>query len=114
MVAHALNGDVKVTMAAVEPNKPMSFTSLNGDIDVSFPPDVKAAVAMKTDQGEIFSDFEIKLDSTTSKPVTESASGKGKFKLKFDSTLRGSLNGGGPEMQFKTFNGDIFIRRSVR
>jgi DUF4097 and DUF4098 domain-containing protein YvlB len=114
VVAHALNGDVKVTLASIEPNKPMSFTSLNGDIDVTFPPEVKASVVMKTDQGEIFSDFEIKLDTTAPKPVTDGGSGKAKFKLKFDSTMRGTLNGGGPEMQFKTFNGDIFIRRSSR
>jgi len=114
VVAHALNGDVKVTMAAVEPNKPMSFTSMNGDIDVSFPPAVKAAVVMKSDQGEIYSDFEIKIDSSSPKTTTEGDSAKGKYKLKFDSTIRGTLNGGGPEMQFKTFNGDIFIRRASK
>ncbi len=115
VVAHALNGDVKVSLVALDPNKPMSFSSMNGDIDVSFPPDLKAAVSMKSDQGEIYSDFDIRLDQAAGKPEVEGAPGKGgKYKIKFDRTTRGTINGGGPEMQFKTFNGDIFIRKAAR
>jgi hypothetical protein len=114
-VAHALNGDVKVTFSGIEPNKPMSFSSLNGDIDVTFPPDVRANASMKSDNGEIFSDFELKLDSSQPQPVSEESKGKGgKYRIKIDRTTRGTINGGGPEMQFKTFNGDIYLRRSVK
>jgi DUF4097 and DUF4098 domain-containing protein YvlB len=113
VVAHALNGEVKATIASVDPNKPMSFSSLNGDIDVTLPPDVKANVVMKTDQGEIYSDFDVTLDQAAAKPAVEGAEGKGgKYRLKIDRTLHGKINGGGPEFQFKTFNGNIYIRRS--
>jgi hypothetical protein len=113
VVAHALNGNVKVSLVGIEPNKPMSFSSLNGDIDVSFPADFKANASMKTDNGEIFSDFDIKIDTTAGQPVAEDSRGKaGKFKIKIDKTTKGTINGGGPEMQFKTFNGNIYIRKS--
>lgn len=112
VVAHALNGDVKVSFVAVEPNKPMSFSSLNGNIDVTFPPDVKANASMKSDNGEIYSDFDVKLEATQPQPVAEAASGKGgRYKIKIDRTTKGTINGGGPEMQFKTFNGNIYIRK---
>jgi DUF4097 and DUF4098 domain-containing protein YvlB len=115
VVAHALNGNVKVTLSAVEPNKPMSFSSLNGDIDVSFPADFKANASMKTDNGEIYSDFDIKIDTTAVQPLAEQTSGKGgKFKIKIDKTTKGTINGGGPEMQFKTFNGNIYIRKTTK
>jgi hypothetical protein len=115
VVAHALNGNVKVSLVAVEPNKPMSFSSLNGDIDVSFPPDLKANASMKTDNGEIFSDFDIKIDAAAVQPVAEDARGKGgKYRIKIDKTTKGTINGGGPEMQFKTFNGNIYIRKSSK
>src|SRR5437899_6516032 len=39
-VAHALNGRVLVTFTRVN-QKPMAFSSLNGDIDVTFPADLK-------------------------------------------------------------------------
>src|SRR6202047_2547440 len=37
VVAHALNGHVYATLTRVEPQKAMAFSSLNGDIDVTFP-----------------------------------------------------------------------------
>lgn len=112
VVAHALNGNVKVSLTSVDANKSMSFSSLNGDIDVTLPADVKASAVMKTDNGEIYSDFDVKLDASATKPTVESSTGKaGKFRVKADRTVKGSINGGGPEMQFKTFNGDIFIRK---
>jgi DUF4097 and DUF4098 domain-containing protein YvlB len=115
VVAHALNGNVKVSMVSIEPNKPMSFSSLNGDIDVSFPPDLKANASMKTDNGEIFSDFDIKIEATAVQPVAGDARGKGgKFRIKIDKTTKGTINGGGPEFQFKTFNGNIYIRKSAK
>ena len=113
VVAHALNGTVKVGLTSLEANKPMSFSSLNGDIDVSFPPDFKANVSMKSDNGEIFSDFDVKLDSSAVQAKPEEARSKGgKYKIKIDRTVKGTINGGGPEMQFKTFNGNIYIRKS--
>ena len=35
----------------------MSFSSLNGTVDVTLPSDVKAKLMMKTNNGEIWSDF---------------------------------------------------------
>jgi hypothetical protein len=29
-----------------------------------------------------------------------------------DKTVRGKINGGGPEIQFKDFNGNIYIRKA--
>jgi Putative adhesin len=112
VVAHSLNGAVTATVARVDPGKPMSFSTLNGDIDVTLPADVKANVGMKTDNGEIYSDFEVKLDTGTH--VVPSESGRqanGTYRLRFDRMLRGTINGGGPEFQFISFNGQIFIRK---
>ncbi len=115
VVAHALNGLVKVVLAAVEANKPMSFSSLNGNIDVTFPPDLKANLSMKSDNGEIYTDFDIKIDSKAAQPVVEDERGKGgKYRIKMDRTTRGTINGGGPEIQFKTFNGNIYIRKAAK
>jgi hypothetical protein len=114
VVAHSLNRDVKVRFTGIDPKKPMSFSSLNGNIDVALPPDTKANVSMKSDNGEIYSDFDIKIDSKAAQPVTEDARGKGgKYRVRMDRTTKGTINGGGPEIQFKTFNGNIYIRKAV-
>ncbi len=113
-VAHALNDDVRVTFAKVDPNKAMSFSSLNGDIDVTFPPDVKVTVSMKSDNGEIFSDFDIDLKPTERRLEEDSRSEGGKYRIRVEKAMIGTINGGGPEIQFSTFNGDVYIRSQKR
>ena len=109
VLANSMNGDVTVSMVRVAGTKPNSFSTMNGDIDVTLPSDVKARVKMKTNHGEVFSDFDIKPEASNSKPVVESE--KGKYKVRFDQASYGNINGGGPEMQFSTFNGHIMIRK---
>ena len=109
-VAHALNGHVKVIFSKVNPEKSMSFSSLNGEIDVTFPQDIKATMNLKSEQGEIYTDFDIAMEKTTSK-VEDNSKGKGKFRVTLEKAMRGKVNGGGAEMQFKNYNGDIYIRK---
>lgn len=112
VVVHTVNGEILVTMSRVTPDKPMSFSTMNGDIDVTFPADVKAAVRMKSQQGDIYSDFDVSLKPAPQKPAEEAEkSGKGKYRISFDRFLTGAVNGGGPEFTFNTFNGDIYIRK---
>jgi DUF4097 and DUF4098 domain-containing protein YvlB len=112
-VAHALNGRVQATFTRVDPQKSMAFSSLNGDIDVTFPPDVKANLSLRTDNGEIYSDFDIQLQATAPHQIVEDDRGKGgKYRVRIDKTLHAALNGGGPEIQFKNFNGNIYIRKA--
>jgi DUF4097 and DUF4098 domain-containing protein YvlB len=110
-VAHALNGKLLVSFTRIN-QKPMAFSSLNGDIDVTFPADLKANVSLRSDNGDVFSDFDVNMTPQTSQPVVEDGrSHGGKYKVKIDKTVRGTINGGGPEMQFTNFNGGIYIRK---
>jgi DUF4097 and DUF4098 domain-containing protein YvlB len=110
-VVNTVNGDVTVTMTRVTPDKPMSFSSMNGDVDVTLPADIKANVKMKSQQGEIYSDFDIALKPVPQKAEEVSKSGKGKYRISFEKHIYGAINGGGPEYAFNTFNGDVFIRK---
>ena len=113
VIAHALNKNVVVKLNQVTPDKSMAFTSLNGDIDVTLPADAKARVKMKTDNGEIYTDFDIKLDASGSKPIVEDGRAThGKYRVHVDHAMYGTINGGGPEMRFETFNGNIYIRKA--
>lgn len=111
-VAHALNGRVLVSFNRVD-QKPMAFSSLNGNIDATFPPDVKANVSLRSDNGEVYSDFDVKLQpSAPQQTVEDGRSHGGTYRVKIDKTLHGTINGGGPEIQFKNFNGNIYIRKA--
>jgi len=109
VVAHAANGAIKVIMDRVEANKPLSFSSLNGSIDVTLPADVKANVKLNTFRGEIWSDFDIKLGAGAATQPNNTSDGK--FRVTMDRNLGGTINGGGVDATFHTLNGKITIRK---
>jgi DUF4097 and DUF4098 domain-containing protein YvlB len=109
VVANTFNGGLTVTFASITPDKPMSFSTWNGDVDVTLPTALKADFKMHSEQGDIYSDFDVQIKPLPQKQEAEKGEG-GKYRIAFDKTVYGSVNGGGPEFTFKTFNGDIYIR----
>jgi hypothetical protein len=108
ILAHSLNGAIKVTMDRVDASKPMSFSTLNGSIDITLPSDFKANVKLTADHGEIYSDFDFKLSGNVTQRNDTS---DGKFRVRIERTLTGTINGGGAEATFHTYNGTIYIRK---
>lgn len=108
-VASTINGDIKASFDKVTPNTPMAFSTLNGKVDLSFPAALKVNIKARTDQGDIFSDFEISALKSSQKVVRKSE--KGYTKIEANEWVTGSINGGGPEIMVKTFHGDIYIRK---
>jgi DUF4097 and DUF4098 domain-containing protein YvlB len=108
--ADALNRNIKINFVKVTPNVAMAFSSLNGDIDVTFPKTIKADIKVKSDRGEIYTDFDLK--AKPSKPaITKGDSKKGNaYSVKLEKWITGAINGGGAEILFKNFNGDVIIR----
>jgi hypothetical protein len=111
VVAHTLNGKLVAALSSVTPDKAMSFSTLNGDVDVTLPASVKANVKMKSDNGDIFTDFEIALKPTAQPPEQGARDSKGRYRIRFDRAMYGAINGGGADFTFTTLNGTITIRK---
>lgn len=109
VVTNTVNGFVKVTMNRVDADTPMSFTSFNGDVDVTLPSSVKATAKMKSTSGDIYTDFEV--DFEKKKTKVDERDEEGTYKVSVDEYVYGNLNGGGPEFLFKTYHGDIYLRK---
>ncbi len=107
IISNTVNGDIKGNFLKVSPNQPMSFVTLNGDVDITFPPDIKALAKLKSERGEIYTDFDMKV--TRSQPKVESKSNR--YKVSIESWVTGEINGGGPEYTFKNMNGSIYVRK---
>jgi hypothetical protein len=110
-VAHAYDGELVVTFNQIDPGTPMSFSAYDGDIDVTFPSTVKATVMIKADDGDIYSDFEIDLKAAPKKQVKDERKTGGTYRISFGEYVTGTVNGGGPEIQFVSYDGDIYIRK---
>lgn len=112
--ANTVNGTVTANLIRVEPDKPMSFSTLNGRIDITIPADTKARLRLKSTNGQIYSDFDVKMEPDTSKPIVEDERGRnGRYRIRMDRStgVYGTINGGGPEYSFQTMNGTILIHK---
>ncbi|MEP6783587.1 MAG: DUF4097 family beta strand repeat-containing protein [Acidobacteriota bacterium] len=108
--AGTTNGNVRATLTRVTAQKDMAFTSLNGTVDVTLPPATKANLRLRSDHGEVYSDFDVQLSSSA--PVVEESRGtNGRYRISRNRSIVGSINGGGPEFELRTFNSNVYVRK---
>lgn len=110
VVADALNEDIKVSFRSIDPKAAMAFSSLNGNIDLTFPATLKANVKLKTDRGDMFTDFDIDADKNANPPKKSSQNGV--YRINIENWVYGKINAGGPELMIKNMNGNIYIRKA--
>ena len=107
VVSNTVNGEVKVTLLKATPGEPMSFVTLNGNVDVTLPAATKATTKMKSDQGDIYTDFDMDMERSKTNVKRE----EGKYEVSINQWVYGKINGGGPEYTMKNMNGNIIVRK---
>lgn len=98
-----LPADAKLTLETISGNIELlgltgevKAKSISGFVDMTAKPSSKNDLSFKSVTGEIYSDFDIKLDKNSTA---------------WSKNLHTSLNGGGPAVQLETISGDIFFRK---
>ena len=107
IVCNTVHGAVKANFLKVNSGEPMQFVTLHGDVDITFPSGIKATAKMKSDRGEVFTDF----DMSVNKAKPEYNSGNNTYKVSVNNWIYGEIAGGGPEYTFKNMHGNIYIRK---
>jgi hypothetical protein len=110
VVANTINGSVVVNLNSVQANAPMAFSTLNGNVDITFPPTFKGNMKLKSDQGDIFTDFDMAIEKSSSAETSKSSKPR-MYKIEVDNWVNGKINGGGPEVLMKNMHGNILIRK---
>lgn len=108
IICNTVHGDVIANLETVTADEPMSFVTLHGNVDITFPDKISATTKMKSDRGEIYTDFDMTVDKTS--PEVKSRE-NGEYKVSINPWVVGNINGGGPEYTFKNMHGDIIIRK---
>lgn len=110
VVANTVNGNVVVSFRSIDPKAAMAYSTLNGNVDVTFPASLKANVKLKSDNGEVYTDFDVVADQH--KPEVTRSNSKGMYSLKIEDWVYGKIDGGGPQLMMKTTFGNIYIRKA--
>ena len=113
VIADSSDGEIKAVFGKVLPGKPMSLSAMDGDIDITLPADVKASLKIKTDEGQIFTDFDIRLTPSQQKKEEDERKEGGGYRVSFEKATLGLINGGGVEIQLTTYEGNIYIRKAL-
>jgi len=109
-VANTINGALKASFKTIDMKSPMAFSTLNGDVDVSLPAAAKFDVKIKSDRGEVYSDFDINVEK--SQPQATRSNKDGMFRVSVEDWVKGKVNGGGSEIMMKNMNGNIYVRKA--
>jgi hypothetical protein len=110
VMAGTTNGSVRATLTRVTAQKDMAFTSLNGTVDVTLPPTTKANLRLRSDNGDVYSDFDVQL-APSAPVVQENRSSNGRYRISRNRSIVGAINGGGPEFELRTFNSNVYVRK---
>jgi DUF4097 and DUF4098 domain-containing protein YvlB len=111
VVSESVNGGIVASFTQLTNDKPVSLTSVNGPVEVTLPADVKAKVKLRSENGGVMSDFDLKTDPSDMAATSNGRDKSGKFKLKLDRSVNGSINGGGAELRIETVNGAIYLKK---
>jgi hypothetical protein len=95
VTANTVNGDIHVDLETLGAGTPLAFSTLNGDIELTAPADLKADVHLLSTHGRVESGFRLLPGPDTAVSEAE---------------LRGAISGGGAEIYARTFNGDVRLR----
>jgi hypothetical protein len=81
-------------------------------------------VKLRSDRGDVYTDFDVKPTPAPASATTprddrrnrrrddDNDKDKGKYRLDIDRSIYGTINGGGPDLELRTFNGNIYLRRA--
>jgi hypothetical protein len=106
VIAHSTSGSVLATVKRVTPDRPMAFTSYSGNVDVTLPRSIRADLILRSGLKDVFTDFEL-----VRKPGAPAGGQAGGFRQRGNQGVRATVNGGGPELELRTYAGNVYLRK---
>lgn len=106
--ASTVNGTIEVSYLSM-PKVFADFNTVNGNIEVTAPASSQAVYSFESQWGQVFSDFEF--SKKLAPKMTQETDGKGAKLYKIANSNSYQVGSGGPQISFKTLNGDVMIRK---
>jgi hypothetical protein len=74
-LVETMNGEIHCTVRELHEGKPLSFSSMNGEVQLKLPADAKASIRLRTHNGSILTDFDEKQLVTKTASLTAEGHG---------------------------------------
>ena len=108
-----VGGDIDVSFKAVSKDSALYFSTVNGEIDITLPKDVKADILARTMKGDVYSGFDG--DIIPGNDMADKAEGSSyQYSSRtayYSNFITTRINGGGNSVYLNTINGNIYIRK---
>ena len=102
-------GGINVEFDQIPNPKPMTFTALSGDVEITIPKSHDAMFKMRTEWGEVYSDIDFTIENVIGDEEAEENDDKG-LQLITKKWTNAIMNQGGEEIRVKTRMGNIYVR----
>ncbi len=106
-VLDTVDGNIKAQFKNIPPGVPMAFSTVEGNIEVTFPEKLNALIRARCDQGIIHNDF-VRSAAAGEKQPTQSSGEQ----IDVGGWRYHKINHGGPEIRLMSFLGNIDIKCS--
>ncbi|GEM_PF-1658715 len=111
-VASTVNGDITVSFKMVNKESALYFSTVDGDIDITLPKDIKADIMARTMDGDVYTGFDVDLTYANQMDNKKGNSSPNWVKPYYDSNfITARINGGGNSVYLNTIDGNIYIRK---
>lgn len=101
VVANTTNGEIKIVYSSLSQEKPSAISTINGPVDITLPASTRANMKLRSINGEMYTDFDLGIKSQKG----------GLSKVGGSSNIDGTTNGGGVELELRTINSNIYVRK---
>lgn len=99
VTANSLNGGIDISFVDISQDSPITVYSTNGALDIRLPGNTPANLSLGSVNGEIYTNFDLKFPE------------KNGLKSVSTQKIKQTINGGGVQLQLKTTNGNIYLRK---
>jgi hypothetical protein len=108
-VISTVYGKIKAGFRENVPDRPMAFSTLSGKIEIILPFQTSALLKMKSEFGQIYTDFPLEL--LEGEIHLEKSKKTGVSQIAGDDWIYARINGGGAQILLSSYHGDIIVQQ---
>jgi hypothetical protein len=110
IIANSVRGNINIIFKKLKKDRSLYFSTVSGDIDVTFPKDTDADIMISSVQGEIYSGFAFDFNDRR-EATEEKIKSQNPDNINTSNYILTKINNGGQKIYLNTISGTVYIRK---